>query len=215
MVHMNKLSIPCAALAVLGIGALTLAGNASAQQKKPVDISKIERRSPVLPACASVQAAKTQTLATGQISVEASSTSVYGSAGCNSFVVDTLATSASTPSGKYSPDFVFKHEPGVGIGAPDKAKCESTIVTVQYFKKIDGQAAFIKLGGGSIKGKWNAGNKLPCSLNQEPGFQNPPAQFKLPAAGKTDTYRIAISYKQLNQIQPVSAGLAHVPFGPG
>src|SRR5436190_15956592 len=141
---MKKLTTAVAALGVLGAAALTIAGNANAEKRPPAIATPI--KAPMVAQlamnCGSVAASKTQALGTNQIGVSASSTTSYGVTGCDSFVVDTTVTSASTPAGGYQPPFGYSHEPGAGIGVPDKAKCESTVISVSYWKKLNGATAF-------------------------------------------------------------------------
>ena len=214
---MKKLTTALAALGVLGAGALSISGNASADTvKQPVVAQPI--KAPIAAAlvktCGSVAAAKTQALGAGQIAVEAASLGGnYGVPGCDKFVVDTTVTSASLAPGSALPPFNFSYQPS-GLGSSDKARCESSVVQVEFYKKAHGATGFTKIGGGTIKGNWSdSAPQFKCMLNNQAGFQSPP-QFAVPGAGKTDVYRIAISSKELNQKTLVRGGLSHVPEPP-
>jgi hypothetical protein len=89
----------------------------------------------------------------------------------------------------------------------------SSVASVTFFKKLHGQTAFTKVGGGTAKGKWNpnaTGFTPKCALEKQPGYAEPPVKFALPnALGKTDTYRIAVSLKEGTAKKVVKGGLEH------
>jgi hypothetical protein len=217
---MDKLRTALATIGVLGIG-LAVVGSAAADKKRgdvknaPAVIRKPAGAVVQATPCANATADRAAFLGRGDIAAEVSSTRSYGTAGCDKFVVNIRVNATSTPTGRYYPDVAFWHDPVAGPGPSDKAKCESSVVSVEYFRRVNGQSAFSKVGGGTIKGVWNAGTEFqPCSLVRQPGFQDPPAKYSLPSNGTDDYYRVAISYKQLNQRMPVKAGLRHIPFPP-
>ena len=216
---MNRLTIAFASLGVLALGALTLAGSASADVAKP-PIGPAPIKTPAVSAalkkCDEVAAAKTLALGPNQAYVEAASTTTYGTPGCDMFVVDTTVTSTSTigTPKTYDPAVRFTYQPALDQApAQTQAACQSTVASATFFKKLHGQTGFTKVGGGSAKGKWNPnaqGFTPKCSLEKQPGFQAPPVNFTLPnAAGKTDTYRIAISLKEGTVKKVVKGGLEH------
>jgi hypothetical protein len=216
---MKKLITPLGSLGVLAVGALTLAGSASADVAKP-PIGPAPIKGPpvsaVLKKCDAAGAAKTLAFGPNQPRIEALSTTTYGTPGCDMFVVDMTVTSASTNGSptSYDPNVRFTYHPDFeSAPAQTQAACESTGASVAFFKKAHGQSGFTKVGGGTAKGKWNpnAASYIPkCSLEKQAGFQAPPASFALPnAAGKTDTYRIAISLKEGTAKKVVKGGLEH------
>jgi hypothetical protein len=217
---MNQLKTALFALGALGLGASAFGGSASADVAKP-PVGPAPIKAPMTMAvtkpCSEVGAAKTQALGPNQATVEAASTTTYGTPGCDSFVIDTTVTSASTIGSptSYDPKVHFNYEPASDGSAPaqTQAACQSTVASFSFYKKLHGQTAFTKIGGGTAKGKWNPnpGNyQSKCTLEKQAGFEAPPAKLALPnAAGKTDTYRIAISFKEGIAKKAVKGGLAH------
>jgi hypothetical protein len=216
---MKQLTTVLSALGVLAAGALALAGTASADVAKPPagpGPIKAPAVSAVLKKCDDAGAAKTLAFGPNAPSIEAVSSTAYGTPGCDMFVVDMTVTSASTigTPKTYDPAVRFTHDPNFeSAPAQTQAGCQATVASVAFFKKLHGHTGFTKVGGGTAKGKWNpnAASYIPkCSLEKQPGFQAPPANFALPnAAGKTDTYRIAISLKEGTAKKVVKGGLEH------